>query len=377
MDDLRVMLPDAKWRRALRQRLVAWYDRHSRDLPWRRRHDAYAVWLSEIMLQQTQVQTVKPYFVRFMKAFPTIGALASADERAVLRLWEGLGYYRRARQLHQAAQIIVAEHGGRFPHDRQTVRRLPGIGRYTAGAILSIAFDAREPILEANTLRLLSRLLGYAGDPRSAEGQRLLWAAAESVLPRRNVGRMNQALMELGSQVCTLRTPRCDNCPAAPLCVANRQGRQGEIPPPKVKRPLQSVREAAVLVRRRGRVLLLRWPEGRRWAGLWDFPRFPINARQPAAVDDELIENVIALTGVRIEPGRLLATLTHGVTRFRITLQCHEAQYVARAKKTAEPLETVWLRPAELNEYPLSSTGRKLADLIQEHSRNRTQRKTL
>ena len=295
MGDLCAMLPDAKWRRALRRRLAAWYDRHARDLPWRRRRDAYAVWLSEIMLQQTQAGTVKPYFTRFLKTFPTIRALAAADERAVLRQWEGLGYYRRARQLHRTAKIIVAEHGGRFPHDRQIVRRLPGIGRYTAGAILSIAWDAREPILEANTLRLLSRLLGYAGDPRSTEGQRLLWAMAELALPRRDVGRMNQALMELGSEVCTARTPRCEDCPAAPLCAANRQGRQGDIPPPKTKRRIEAVREAAVLVRRRGRVLLLRWPEGRRWAGLWDFPRFPINARQPAAVDDALIENVRVL----------------------------------------------------------------------------------
>ncbi len=160
MDDLSRMLPDAACRRALRRRLLAWYDAHARDLPWRRTNDPYAVWLSEIMLQQTQVETVKPYFERFMTALPTIEALARADEHEVLRLWEGLGYYRRARQLHRAAQIIVAEHGGRFPRDPQVVRRLPGIGRYTAGAILSIAFDAREPILEANTLRLLSRLLG-------------------------------------------------------------------------------------------------------------------------------------------------------------------------------------------------------------------------
>ncbi len=205
MNDPRAMLPDAACRRAMWRRLRAWYDAHARDLPWRRTNDPYAVWLSEIMLQQTQVETVKPYFERFMKALPTIKTLARAEEHEVLRLWEGLGYYRRARQLHRAAQLIVAEHGGRFPRDPMVVRRLPGIGRYTAGAILSIAFDAREPILEANTLRLLSRLLAYAGDPRSGEGQRLLWAAAETFLPRRQVGRFNQALMELGSAICTPR----------------------------------------------------------------------------------------------------------------------------------------------------------------------------
>jgi A/G-specific adenine glycosylase len=281
-----------------------------------------------------------------------------------LRLWEGLGYYRRARQLHRTAKVVVAEHGGRFPRDPQVVRRLPGIGRYTAGAILSIAFDAREPILEANTVRLLSRLLGYAGDPQSAEGQRLLWATAESLLPRQSAGQFNQAMMELGSEVCIRRSPRCDACPLAPLCRANQQGRQSEIPPPKKKRPPEPVREAAVVVRRRGRVLLVRWPEGRRFAGLWDFPRFPLDGHQSAAIARELVDNVRALTGVAIAPGRHVATLTHTVTRFRITLECYEAKYLSSVAGSATPLETRWLRPAELEAYPLSSTGRKLAKRI-------------
>jgi A/G-specific adenine glycosylase len=312
-------------------------------------------------------------------------ALARADEHEVLRLWEGLGYYRRARQLHQAAKIIVAEHGGQFPRDPQVVRRLPGIGRYTAGAILSIAFDARQPILEANTVRLLSRLLAYAGQPRSVEGQRLLWSMAEVILPRRGVGRFNQALMELGSEVCTARVPRCTVCPLALVCRANQQGRQQEIPPPKAKRPPEPVREAAVVVRRRGRVLRVRWPEGRRWAGLWDFPRFPIHGSRHmecagpahgvcrphspvAALHRELVENVRALTGVTITPGQHITTLTHGVTRFRITLECYEAKYVLHDKRATNLLETRWLRPAELDDYALNSTGRRLARLVQKDS---------
>ena len=174
---------DSAWLRTFRRKLRAWYARHARDLPWRGTRDPYTVWLSEIMLQQTQVETVKPYFRRFLAALPTIEALAQAEEQQVLRLWEGLGYYRRARQLHQAARQIVAEHGGRFPTDPQAVERLPGIGRYTAGAILSIAFDQRRPILEANTLRVFSRLLAYDGQTASSAGQKLLWAAAEAVLP--------------------------------------------------------------------------------------------------------------------------------------------------------------------------------------------------
>jgi A/G-specific adenine glycosylase len=359
-------LPDPAWRRAVRRRLLAWYARNARDLPWRRSRDPYGVWLSEIMLQQTQVATVKAYFERFMAALPTIEALARADEHEVLRLWEGLGYYRRARQLHQAAQRIVTEHGGQFPRDPAVVRHLPGIGRYTAGAILSIAYDAREPILEANTLRLLSRLLALREDPRSASGQRQLWAAAEAMLPQRQAGHFNQALMELGSMVCQVRGPQCELCPLAVLCLANQQGLQQEIPPPKTKRQAEPVREAAVVVRRGGRILLLRWPEGRRWAGLWDFPRFPLVSKQPAATDRELKENVQSLTGVAVASSRPLMTLTHSVTRFRITLECYEAECIRQSKK-AGAVETAWPRPAELQEYALSSTGRKLANLIQKN----------
>jgi A/G-specific adenine glycosylase len=218
--------------------------------------------------------------------------------------------------------------------------------------------------LEANTLRLLSRLLAYDGDPRSSAGQRLLWAMADVVLPRQGSGRMNQALMELGSEICTPRSPQCDVCPVAVLCRANQQGRQLEIPRPKAKRTIEAVREAAVLVRRRGRVLLLRWPEGRRFARLWDFPRFPLESNRSADVHRELAEKVLALTGVIVSVDRHVKTLTHGVTRFRITLECYEATFLSQGKKAATALETRWLRPAELEAYPLSSTGRKLARLL-------------
>jgi A/G-specific adenine glycosylase len=363
--DSSVPLRDAAWHQAFRRRLRAWFDRNARDLPWRRTRDPYAVWLSEVMLQQTQVATVIPYFERFLKTFPTIESLARGDEHDVLRLWEGLGYYRRARQLHRAAQVIVAELGGQFPRELEKVRRLPGIGRYTAGAILSIAFDARQPILEANTVRLHSRLLAYRGHPTSAEGRALLWAMADAVLPQRNVGRFNQALMELGGQVCEPRQPHCHACPAAALCQANRQGLQAEVPAAKVKPRVEAVREAAVLVHRRGRVLVLRWPEGRRWAGLWDFPRFAVHAEQPAALRRELVENVRQLTGVAVSPGKRIKTLTHGVTRFRITLDCYQAEYVScdGKSKAPTPMETRWLRPEALADYALNSTGRKLAKL--------------
>lgn len=312
------------------------------------------------MLQQTQVATVAGYFSRFVAAFPDVAALAAAPEHEVLRLWEGLGYYRRARQLHRAAQIIVEEHGGRFPDNVEAVRTLPGIGRYTAGAILSIAFGAREAILEANTVRLLSRLLAYAGDPQKKEGQRLLWTFAEELLPRRGAGTFNQALMELGSLICTPRGPACDKCPVRELCPTEANSLHGIIPRAKSKPRFEDVQEALLVVRRNGRVLLRRRQPGERWAGLWDFPRFAVESAngQPA----ELAEKLATLTGVRAIVVERLATLKHGVTRFRITLDCYVAD--CQTAPRSLPGNCRWAQPKDLADYALNTTGRKVARLI-------------
>lgn len=355
------LLPNSSWLRVFRRRMGDWFDRHGKDLPWRRRSDAYAVWLSEIMLQQTQVATVCGYFERFLQAFPTVEKLALADEEQVLRLWEGLGYYRRARQLHRAAKILVERHGGKIPRDLETLRRLPGIGRYTAGAILSIAYDLPHPILEANTIRVFSRLLGYEGDPHASAGQKLLWSMAEAVIPAKRPGRLNQSLMELGREICKSRRPTCESCPVASLCAAAEKGLQDRIPRPKVKPKFEEVREAAVIVRRRGRVLLMKRGDGGRWAGLWDFPRFPLEAEHPVEIRKEIAAAVCRLTSVAVAPGKILRTLRHGVTRFRITLDCYAAEYVSADGDS--PAEIKWVRPAELEKYPLSTTGRKLAKM--------------
>jgi A/G-specific adenine glycosylase len=274
-----------------------------------------------------------------------------------------LGYYRRARQLHRAARLIVRDHAGRFPRDPEAVRRLPGIGRYTAGAILSIAFGQRRAILEANTTRLVARLAAYRGDVQTAAGQRLLWAMAEAVLPRKDVGRFNQAMMELGSEVCRGRAPRCEACPAAVLCRARLEGLEAEIPRSKPKQPFEQVREAAVLLKHRGRVLLVRCGDEGRWAGLWDFPRFRLQHTEPDAVRRELVEQMARLCGMLVRPAERIKTIKHAVTRFRITLDCYRADYVGRAQRLPAAPELKWLRPNELDVYPLSTTGRKLARL--------------
>jgi len=364
MDSIAPTIFDAKLKQVFRRRLLAWYTKNARDLPWRRNRNAYRVWISEVMLQQTQVETVRPYFQRFLKAFPTVQKLATAEEQQVLRLWEGLGYYRRARGLHAAAKKIVAEHGGRIPRDAKQLQALPGIGRYTSGAILSIAFDQRQPILEANTIRLFARLIGYCDDPTQTAGQKLLWQTAEELLPRLHCGQFNQALMELGSLLCTPVDPHCEQCPVATLCAANKGGLQRQIPRTKKQAKFTDLNEAAVVVWKKSQVLMRQCPEGERWAGLWDFPRFALDSESPQAIADELQSKVHLQTGISIRPGALLQTIKHGVTRYRITLDCYEANYVSGRVRSTSQRPVRWVSLAKLADLPLCTTGRKLARLI-------------
>jgi A/G-specific adenine glycosylase len=329
------------------------------------------------MLQQTQVATVVRYYQDFLARFPTVASLAAAEEQEVLRLWEGLGYYRRARQLHAAARRIVDDHGGVFPLEYEAVARLPGIGRYSAGAILSFAADQRWPILEANTERLLARLLGYRGDPKNAAGQRLLWQAAEAILPPRGSGLINQALMELGSQICTPHDPACSLCPVASRCIANRQQLQDRIPAKGQKPTIELTREAAVVIRHGGKILVVQRAAHQRWAGLWDFPRFALGASSESDAESEVVATMAELCRVRIVLRRTLTTIRHAVTRFRITLTCYEAELASRNNKQAHQCDIAemtdreypfadqrWVGPHELTEYPLSTTGRKIARLL-------------
>ena len=352
---------DASQYTAFRRQLIRWYERHARDLPWRHTTDPYRVWISEIMLQQTTVAAVVPYFERFLHRFPTVNDLAAAEENDVLRLWEGLGYYSRARNLRKAAQVIVDQHGGVFPSEVDALQNLPGIGRYTAGAIASFAFDRRAPIVEANTLRLYCRLLGYADDPRSAVGQQALWSLAEAILPKTQPGRFNQALMELGATVCSPKEPDCEHCPVHRHCRAFLDGTQATIPQPATRPTITDVEEVSVAVRLGKRYLLRRRRPEERWAGLWDFVRFALDdsitsARVVAAVGEH--------TSLKVELGPQLAELKHGVTRYRITLKCFTAEAVSGELRTDG--EWQWVSSKDFGDYPLSVTGRKFAKLLAE-----------
>jgi A/G-specific adenine glycosylase len=346
----------------VRRQLLAWFARSRRDLPWRRDRDPYRIWVSEVMLQQTTVAAVVPYFERFLQTFPTLTSLAAADEQDVLRRWEGLGYYRRARDLHRAARRLAAEHGSQVPDDPEALAGLPGMGRYTLGAVLSQAFDRRLPILEANSQRVLCRLFALAHDPRRGPARRWLWQAAEDLLPARRAGDFNQALMELGALVCTPSAPRCDDCPLAESCAARRLGLQEAIPARAAPPTVVEVREAAVVVRRGGAVLLAQRPGEGRWANMWEFPHGEL--RDGESHEEAAARLARELTGLKVALGGELLTVRHGVTRFRITMVCFEARHAGGAFRSSFYRQGKWVSPGELAGYPVSAPQRRLAAVV-------------
>jgi A/G-specific adenine glycosylase len=357
-------------RARLSRRLLAWFDRNQRPLPWRADRDPYRIWVSEVMLQQTLVATVIPYFERFVSTFPGVAELAAADEQDVLRLWEGLGYYRRARDLHRAARQLVAEQDSQIPNNPSVLATLPGFGRYTCNAVLSQAFDRQLPILEANSQRVLSRLFARREDPRRGEARRWLWRAAEELLPRKRAGAFNQALMELGALVCTPTVPKCDTCPLDGICAARRLGLQESIPARAIAPAVTAVREAAVVIWRDGRVLLAQRPaNASRWAGLWEFPHGPLlDDESPADAARRIAKE---LTGIRTRPTAELETVRHTITRYQITLIGFEAQYRAGEFRPGSYAQACWALPEELQGYPVSSPQRRLAKLLSAACRQR------
>lgn len=353
---------DDAWKRKFQTRLRRWFTRHARCLPWRQTTDPYRIWISEVMLQQTQVQTVIDYYHRFLEQLPDVRSLAAADEDTVLRLWEGLGYYRRARQLHAAAKQIVDEHNGEFPLDVQSVYALPGVGRYTAHAILCFADEQRLPIVEANTQRLYARLVELEELPTRSSAQKQLWSFAEWVLPKTKVGSFNQALMELGSLVCTPKEPDCRSCPVRDLCPTFASDRQTEIPVAKPKTKYESRVEVAWVVQdERGRTVVRQCEADQRWAGLWDFPRYhpgPASTSKAIEQSAHLLATDLAQT---IHPHELLCTMRHGVTKYRISLQVRRSCPI---ESTTLPPPFQWVTTDELQELPLNQTARKIANLI-------------
>jgi A/G-specific adenine glycosylase len=357
------------WVESVRLRIVDWYRQGRRDLPWRIDRDPYRILVSEMMLVQTTVAAVVPYFERFLHLFPDPGSLASADETEVLKAWEGLGYYRRARQLHAAARRIVERHGGKVPDDPVELRALPGVGRYMAGAILSFAYDRPAAILEANTQRVLARLLAWTGDLKTAHTQNRLWLAAERLVPPEGAGDFNQGLMELGAIVCRPREPGCLVCPVSDLCAARALGRQNELPVISPKPPPLAVTEACVVVVKDARLLIVRRGSEGLWADFWEFPTLNLTGADPAGrafeTPVDLTEGLRRLTGIRAEIGERIKTLTYTVTKHRVTLHVHSAkEFAGSLTPSCGLVDARWVAPGDLADYPLGSAARKLSTWI-------------
>jgi A/G-specific adenine glycosylase len=409
--------------------LLDWFSANARDLPWRRTRDPYAIWVSEIMLQQTQVKTVIPYWKRWMRELPTIEAVAKARSEKIHKLWEGLGYYTRARNLQKAAKQILEKHDGKFPRNFDDVLALPGIGRYTAGAICSIAFNQPTPILDGNVIRVLTRVFGIGKNPREKKTNAQLWRLAKelvaqvesspSICRRRRkesystsissqrlltssptCANLNQSLMELGALVCTPRNPQCEICPVKKLCAAFCEGRIGELPNLGRREAATARRFVAFVVERNGRFLVRQRPAGAVNAHLWEFPNMEIHPNpsssghqsaqysckksqsrltSAATVQESGLDIINAAKSLGIEPATLqpLCTVKHSITRYRITLEAFRVSLGGRSSTTPKHLETrrarpsekneVWLPPAKLDSLAFTAAHRRILRHLQTH----------
>ena len=332
------------------RKLIRWQRRHGRhDLPWQDTLDPYRIWLSEVMLQQTRVDAVIPYYERFLGRFPDVRALARAPEGEVLRVWSGLGYYARARNLHAASRLIVQVHGGRFPRSPEALAALPGVGRSTAAAIAVFAFGGRAAILDGNVRRVLARCFGIEGFPGSPAIARRLWSLAESLLPVRSIRGYTQGLMDLGAAVCVRTRPRCEICPLAAECVAARQGRVDRIPAPRPKRAVPVRNARWLLLVHRGRVLMEHRPSSGLWGGLWTFP-------QAGRCDARSIRRSL---GCEIASMRRLPLLEHGFTHFRLRVRPFLFE-VRDAAPNSRSSERHWLGISEAARSAVPAPVKKL-----------------
>lgn len=362
MSGIREPLSSAR-KNEITEPLLGWFRREQRDLPWRRDPDPYAIWVSEIMLQQTQVATVIPYFERWMGRFPTVEHLAAASEDEVLHAWQGLGYYSRARALLRGAREVTSRFGGRVPENPAVLRTLPGVGPYTAGAIASIAYNTPAPIVDGNVTRLLCRLFALRGDPARAPLKTMLWELAEGLIPEGSARDFNPAMMELGATVCVPVAPRCGVCPVAAGCEARRRGIQEELPETAPRPQVTPVHMATALVWREGCLLLTqRGEEESRWAGMWQFPSTEVRTgeRPEGAARRAVAEGV----GIEATPDRRVAVVRHGVTRYRITLEAYSCLEAVGQPRALGCRAWRWVAPGELDAYALPAAHRKIADRI-------------
>jgi A/G-specific adenine glycosylase len=354
-------------------RLLDWFEKNARDLPWRRTSDPYAIWVSEIMLQQTQVKTVLGYWERWMRALPSVGALAKAKPATIHKLWEGLGYYTRVRNMQKAAQEIMARYDGKFPRDYDAILELPGIGRYTAGAIASIAFDEPRAILDGNVMRVLARIFGIEGNVREKPANERLWKIAEELVieaKKKSSGgakccsHLNQSLMELGALICTPKQPKCLICPVQKYCVALRTGRIEELPNLGKRVATTSRRFVAFVLEDGGKYLVRQRPAGVVNAHLWEFPNVEIDAHgsDEGGSKRRLSSAAMELLGFKPQHLQSLCVIKHTITRYRITLEAYRSATKRGGAKSS--FDGRWLAVGELKKLAFTGAHRRILECL-------------
>lgn len=347
--------------KAFRLSLLQWYSQQGRNLPWRNTCDPYAIWVSEIMLQQTQVKTVIPYYERWLAQFPTIQDLAKAELQQVLKAWEGLGYYARARNLHRAAQIVLEDHSGVFPTTLEAVLTLPGIGRTTAGGILSSAFHQPISILDGNVKRVLARLVALSVPP--AKAMPFLWQLSDTLLDTESPKDFNQAIMDLGATICTPKDPSCLLCPVRDYCEAFSQGISSSLPMRESSSPLPHKQIGVAVIRNdAGQILIDRRKAEGLLGGLWEFPGGKIEAGE--TVEECIQREIQEELGIEIAVGEHLITIDHAYTHFRVTLHVHHCRYVSGEAQPIECDEVRWVKLEELDSYPFPKANTRIIEAL-------------
>jgi A/G-specific adenine glycosylase len=338
--------------------LLQWFKKNGRDLPWRKTRDPYAIWVSEIMLQQTQVPTVIPYYKNFLNSFPTVRHLAKADLSKVLKVWEGLGYYSRARNLHRASQIVSNHFHAEIPDQLKDLLTLPGIGRYTAGAILSIAFNKPAPILDGNVRRVLSRLFAISADPKENKTEQFLWHLSESLVPKGYASSFNQGLMDLGAMICTPKEPQCPKCPFRDLCKGRASGEPERYPSKRLKRAIPHRESFSAVIKKDGKVLLNQRPPVGLLGGLWEFPNWKIEEEKRMGPKLRLRNYIRKEIGINVKVKESIGAFQQTFSHFKLTLQVFHCQHLNGKGKGR------WFPVKNLPLLPMSRLHRKIADTI-------------
>ena len=349
----------------LQKKLLVWYEKEKRELPWRKYLNPYPILVSEFMLQQTQVKTVIPYFERWMETFPTLQKLAKAKESLVLKHWEGLGYYSRARNLQKTAQIIIKDYSGKVPDSVDKILKLPGVGRYTAGAILSIAFGQKVPVLDGNVKRVLSRIFLLEENGGNRQSENFLWEVMQNLLPETGVGNFNQAFMELGATVCLPKNPLCLICPLRHNCKAQKSGKQNLYPPRKQITPSIKIEVSAGVIFRKNKIYIQKRKAGGLMGGLWEFPGGKFKSGESA--EQCLIREIKEEIGVALHIDEKFMTIKHSYTRYKVKLHVFLCRIKSGRISPTQCEEWGWVKREDLDTYPFPAANVKIIKSLMNH----------